>query len=367
MENYDELCPKFLLNPHINPINNLPIADEEFDYYRETCKYLGYEFPPGKTLELMYNNKYYGMKICRDFIEDNTINPVTGEKIYPGSEDYNGLIQLCDYYKFDTTSLGEIKSVKLKTKRKSYLGELPSELEQKLELLPIPKEKLLPIPKTRLSPVPKGALSPIPNRIKPEEKNILTDLKAIARELHRDAKVKKVVIDSLSTILEKNAIYDKKSNSYVLSGSKNKYGIKQFILDLLINNELDLIMKILRFFKLKYIDIAEFLFDFPKYATNENLIFNYFINADPDTDWVLLENILENVYSNWVVDDKLNLMILLLNSAVAVGNEFISEILISIFQSWREGIQEEIDEIEDFEEKDAIINQVEILDTLSIR
>ncbi len=53
MEDYDELCPKFIKNPHINPINNLPIADEEFDFYREVCKDLGYEFPAEKSLDLM--------------------------------------------------------------------------------------------------------------------------------------------------------------------------------------------------------------------------------------------------------------------------------------------------------------------------
>ena len=135
----------------------------------------------------------------------------------------------------------------------------------------------------------------------------------------------------------------------------------------MINDELDLVMKILKFFKLKYIDIAEFLFDFPKYAMDESLLFNYFINGDQNVDWLELENIMEDVYSNWVIKDKLNLMILLLNSAIAVGNDFISEILISIFQSWRDGVQEEIEELDDYEEKDKLIDLVEVLDVLSIR
>jgi hypothetical protein len=385
MENYNELCPKFLLNPHINPINNLPIADEEFDYYRDICKYLGYEFPSEKSLQLMYDNEYYGKKVCRDFLEDDTVNPVTGEKIYKGTEDYNNILLLCDHYGFDTSVLGEVKSSKLKTKRKRYLGELPLELEKKLEskaelkkeLLPIPKsstkKELLPIPKSStklgLLPIPKGALSSISRKITPvksEEENILTNLKMIARELHRDEGVKKVVINTLSTILQKNADYDGKS--YIITGDKNKYGIKQFILDLLINNEIDLVMKILKFFKLKYIDIAEFLFDFPKYATNESLIINYFINAPPNTDWLELETALEIVYSDWIIEDKLKLMIILLSSAVAVGNDLIIEVLTETFNNWREGIQEEIDEIEDdFDEKDKLIDLVEIIDTLSIR
>lgn len=396
MENYNELCPKFLLNPHINPINNLPIADEEFDYYRDICRYFGYEFPPEKSLQLMYDNEYYGKKICRDFMEDDTVNPVTGTKIFRGSKDYNNLLDLCNHYGFDTEALGTRRSVKLKTKRKSYLGELPLELEQKLESkeeskaeskaelkttllptpIPLPRRELLRIPKInakkvpKLLPIPKGALLLIPNRIKSiksEEENLLTNLKMIARELHRDDKVKKVVIDTLPTILEKNAIYDKKNNSYIITGSKNKYGIKQFILDLLINNEIDLAMKVLAFFKLKYIDIVEFLFDFPTYAINESLIINYFINADPSTDWLVLVDILETVNENWVIEDKLKVLTILLSSAIAVSNDFLTEILIETFNNWREGVQQEIDDLEDIEEKDKIIDLVEILDVLSIR
>jgi hypothetical protein len=92
MENYDKLCPEFLAKPNINPANNLPIQDEEFDFYKIMCKDLGYEFPPEKTFELMYKNKYYGMKVCRDFLEDNTINPITGERIYRGTDDYNNVV-----------------------------------------------------------------------------------------------------------------------------------------------------------------------------------------------------------------------------------------------------------------------------------
>jgi hypothetical protein len=61
-------------------------------------------------------------------------------------------------------------------------------------------------------------------------------------------------------------------------------------------------------------------------------------------------------------------MIILLSSAVAVGNDLIIEVLTETFNNWREGIQEEIDEIEDdFDEKDKLIDLVEIIDTLSIR
>ena len=390
MENYDELCPKFIANPHINPVNNLPIADEEFDYYREVCKDFGYEFPPGNSLNLMYKNKYYGMRVCRDFLEDSMTNPVTGTKLYTGSQDYNNLLDLCDYYKFDTTVLGERKSTKLKTKRKNYLGQLPSELEQKLEskaeskaeskLLPKSKAELLPIPKSALLPVPRSTqrlgLLPIPKsalssgrRVGPVSKksdDILTNLRMIAREIPKDDKVRKVVTDTLSIILQKNADY--KGNKFIISGSKNKYGIKQFVFDLLINEEIDLVMRILEFFGLKYIDIAELLFDFPTYANNESLMINYFINAPPETDWTLLDDILQSVYENWIIEDKLKLIILLTTSAIAVGNDFLIEILVEIFNNWRDGIQEEIDEIEDdYEQKDRLIDLVEIIDTLSIR
>ncbi len=372
------MCPKFIQNPHINPVNNLPIADEEFDFYREVCKDLGYEFPAEKTLDLMYNNKYYGMKICRDFLDDDTINPVTGERLYKGSQDHNNLLDLCGYYGFDTAILGERKSVKTKTKRKSYLGSLPSELELKLEstpkLLPVPKSSvsklgLLPVPKSAsklgLLPIPKSRLS-VGSSKKSEDEDVLMNLKVIAREIPRDPKVKRVVLDSLTIILQKNANY--KNGTYTLSGSKNKYGIKQFILDLLIDNEIDLVMSILDFFGLQYIDISDFLFDFPKYATNESLMINYFINAPPETDWFILNDVLENVYENFLVEDKLKLLTLLISSAVAVGSNLIEEILGEVWRSWRDGIQEEIDEIEDdYKQKDALIDQVEVLDTLSIR
>lgn len=382
MENYDELCPKFILNPHINPINNLPIADEEFDFYREVCKDLGYEFPAGKSLNLMYNNKYYGMKVCRDFLDDDTINPITGSKLFKGTEDYNNLLDLCGYYNFNVEDLGTRRSVKERTKRKSYLGKLPSELEIKLEskLLPVPKSTtksvstqklgLLPIPKSRLSsgsellPIPKQGL-PSRTSKKSENENPLMNLKIIAREIPRDAGVKKVVLDSLSIILQKNADY--KNNRYLISGTRNKYGIKQFVLDLMINNEVDLVMKILDFFGLQYIDIADFLFDFPSYATNESLIINYFINAPPETDWFVLNDILQDVYGDWVIKDKINLLIILLSSAVAVGNELLTEILVEVGRNWKDGLQGEIDEIDDIEEKDEIIDLVETLDTLSIR
>ena len=380
MEDYDKLCPKFILNPHINPINNLPIADEEFDYYREVCKEFGYEFPPENTLELMYNNEYYGRKICKDFMENNTINPVTGQRIYRGTNDYNRLLDLCDYYKFDTTILGEERSIKSQSRIKDVLGLSP--LKSGSKLSPISKTKLLPIPNksedkssSKLLPIPNRpglsssrtpSLLPIPNRIRSEKDNILTNLKMIAREIPKDENVRKVVINSLSTILEKNADYD--GNNYIMSGSKNKYGIKQFVLDLLINNEIDLIMRILKFFNFKYIDIAEFLFDFPTYANDESLIINYFINAPPDTDWTILDDVLQTVNENWLLEDKLKLIILLFSSAIAVGNDFIVEILTEVFTVWRESVQEEIDDIEDSEEeKDRIINLVEIIDTLSIR
>ena len=375
MEDYDKLCPKFIQNPHINPINNLPIADEEFDYYREVCKEFGYEFPPENTLKLMYNNEYYGRKICKDFIENNNVNPVTGQRIFRGTNDYNRLLDLCNHYGFDTTILGEEKSIKSKSRIKDVLGSSP--LISKTEFLPIRNKsedksssKLLPIPdRPGLSSSRTPNLLPIPNRTsKKSDDNILTNLKMIAREIPKDQNVKKVVINSLSTILEKNADYD--GNNYVISGSKNKYGIKQFVLDLLINNEIDLVMKVLEFFNLKYIDIAEFLFDFSTYANNESLLFNYFINADPsDTDWTLLDDILqETVNEGWILEEKLKLMILLITSSTAVGNDFLTEILIEIFNNWRESVQEEIDEIEDnMEEKDRIIDLVEIIDTLSIR
>lgn len=407
MENYYKLCPKFLDNPNINPINNLPIVDDEFDYYRYRCKTFGYEFPPEKTLDLMYKNKYYGMKVCRDFLEDNTINPITGGKIYKGTEDYNGLIKLCNYYKFDTSVLGEIKSIKSKSKRKNYLGQLPLELES--QILPIPKTnllnpELLPIPKrdlTRISetklltsdkrsvvgsksllPIPKRDLLPIPSEkrsvegtksllpissIKKKEDDLLMNLKMIAKEIPKDKKVKKVVMDSLNIILQKNSDYD--GESYTMSGTEKRYGTKQFVFDLLINEEIDLVTNILDFYGLQYIDILKFLFDFKKYITNESLIINYFINAPPNTNWLELEDSLEEVYSNWLIKEKLNLLTILLTSSIAVGNEFLTEFLIGIFNSWRESFEEEIDDIDDddMEEKDQLINMVEILDTLSIR
>jgi len=384
MENYNELCPKFIAKPHINPINNKPIADEEFDYYREVCRAFSYEFIPEKTFELMYKNEYYGRKICKDFMEDDTVNPVTGNPLYRGTDDYNGLLDLCDFYGFNTKALGTKRSIKTKSKRKNVLGELP-QLPSKTKLLPSVKRSvegngsLLPIPdielsspKTGLLPIPKTGLSS-PKRITPkiptrrsEDEDLLTNLKMIAREIPKDEKVKKVVIDNLSTILQKNANKDRKGNP-ILSGNKNRYGIKQFIFDLLINNEIDLVMQILKFFKLEYIDIAEFLFDFPTYANNESLIINYFLGADPATDWAELSNILETVYESWIIEDKLKLLILLFSSAIAVGNDLLVGVLTETFDSWKQGIQEEIDDMEDFEEKDKIIDLVEIIDTLSIR
>jgi len=397
MENYFELCPKFIENPHINPINNLPIADEEFDYYRDICRSVGFEFPPERTFQLMYNNKYYGKKICKDFLDDDTINPITGEKILKATEDYNNLIELCDYYGFDTSVLGEIKSVKSKSKRKNYLGQLPPDFTKEIktspvshvesnkppkgELLPIPKKALLSIPKKALLPIPKKSLLPVTEKsllpipkdisldIKENDESkddLLLNLKMIAKEIPKNKNVKKVVLDSLNIILQKNANYDGKK--YTLSGSKNKYGIKQFIFDLLIDDELDIVMKILDFFGVKYIDIFRYILDFPKYAMNETLIINYFINAPVDTDWLEIGDLLEDLYSNWIIEDKLKMMTILLSSSIAVGNDFLSEILIDEWANWKNGIQDEIDETEeDIEMKDKLIDMVEILDTLSIR
>ncbi len=291
-------------------------------------------------------------------------------------------MDLCGYYNFNVEDLDTRRSVKLKTRRKSYLGQIPLELESKLEtkskqqllpksnIKPEPRLGLLPIPKSRLTSTPKSELLPISKQgllssKKSDDEDLLMNLKMIAREIPKDAKVKKVVLDSLSIILQKNADY--RGNRHVISGGRNKYGIKQFILDLLINNEIDIVMKILDFFGLQYIDIANFLFDFPSYATNESLIINYFINAPPETDWFMLSDILQDVYGDWVIEEKLKLLIILLSASTAVGNEFVTEILVEVGRGWKDGLQEEIDEIEDIEEKDKIIDLVEVLDTLSIR
>ena len=219
MQDFSDLCPKFISNPQINPANNQPIKDEEFDYYRYICKESGYEFIPEKSLQLMYNNEYYGRKVCRDFLDDNTTNPVTGEQLFKGTKDYYNLLSLCDYYGFDTSVLGELRSVKSKSRRRNVLGELP-ELPTKKEIL-LPKKELLPIPESiiskKLLPIPRSL--PVPARRK-ETDDILTNLRMLARELHRDEKTKRVVIDTLPIILEKNA--DRKGNKLVLSGSRNR-------------------------------------------------------------------------------------------------------------------------------------------------
>ena len=128
-------------------------------------------------------------------------------------------------------------------------------------------------------------------------------------------------------------------------------------------------MKILNFFNLQYIDIADFLFDFPKYAMDESLLFNYFMSGPIDTDWSELQEIMESVNESWILEEKLNLLILLLGVATSTGNEFLSEILIEVWRTWRDNAQEELDEMEDedIEEKDKIIDMVQMLDTLSIR
>jgi hypothetical protein len=377
MEDMNKLCAEFILNPHINPVNNQPIKDEEFDYYRYMCKEIGQEFVPERSLQLMYNNEYYGRKVCRDFLEDNTINPITGDKLFKGTEDYYNLISLCDYYGFDTSVSGEMRSVKSKSRRRNVLGELPElptkkELFNKKELLPIPKnalsspKKSLPVPARENISLDKFKSLSVPAR-KRESDDILTNLKMLARELHRDEKTKRIVIDSLPIILEKNADRDRNGN-LILSGSKNRYGLKQFIFDLLINNEINLVMRILGFFRLQYIDIADLLFDFPKYAMDESLLFNYFMSGPADTDWSELSEIMESVNESWILEEKLNLLILLLGVATSTGNEFLSEILIEVWRTWRDNAQEELDEMEDdIEEKDKIIELVLMLDTLSIR
>jgi hypothetical protein len=276
--------------------------------------------------------------------------------------------------------------------RKNVLGQYPSELENQergdeLELLPIPesaisRKEFTPTPKSRppagkILPIPKRAGESlikkelvIPRRAEPKEDDVLTNLRQIARELPRDKNVKRVFMQSLNIILQKNADRDRRGN-YILSGNERRYGLKQFILDSLINDELELVNSILKFFGLKYEDIVTFLFDFPRYAMNESLIFNFFINAPQDIDWFgLLEVPMDELYSNWVIKDKLQMMTILLSSAVAVGNDFLAETLVEIWNSWKEGIQEEIDEMEedeDVETKDELINMVEVIDIRSIR
>jgi hypothetical protein len=224
------------------------------------------------------------------------------------------------------------------------------------------KISLLPIPETKIS----QKLIPVSTR-KREPDNILNDLKMIARELHKDEKVRKVVINELPTILQKNADRDR-NGKLILSGSKNRYGLKQFIFDLLINNEIDLVRKILKYFRLQYIDIADFLFDFPKYAMDQSLLFNYFMSGI-DADWSELQEIMESVSESWILEEKLTLLTLLLNVSVSVGNDFLNEILVEVWRTWRDSVQEELDEMEDedIDNKDQIINLVENLDILSIR
>ena len=419
------LCQKFLKNPNLNPNDDSPIDDGDFEYFYGLCKSLDY-IPNDKILKLLYGNKYYGMKVCRQFIKNNTINPVTGERISKVSEDYHNLMDLCDYYNFDISSVISYKSHKPSSpKIKTELGSPPktsellpmSETEYTSEILPIPnrmssQSKLSPNPnrmssQSKLSPIPnsmssqsklslipnrmtsQSKLLPIPNRMssqskllpipkrefsripkKAEDENILTNLKKIALNLHKNEDLKREVFRSLPVILRKNADYDKKSNTILLSGDKKKYGIKQFIFDLLIDDEIELVMKIIEFFDLKYIDIAEYLLDFPNYAMNESLIINYFINAPIDTDWSVLEMLFDDIYSNWILEEKLNLLILFTGSAVVVGNDFLLDILSIISNNWRKGIQQEIDEMEEEaeeEEKDKIINLVETLDMVLIR
>ena len=108
------------------------------------------------------------------------------------------------------------------------------------------------------------------------------------------------------------------------------------------------------------------LFDFPSRAKDESLIINYFINAPLDVDWSELNDILQNVYENWIIDEKIKLLSLLLGAAIAIGNEFLISVLKNVVNEWRDGIQDEINDIDDIDERDKLIDLFETLDTISI-
>lgn len=395
MEDYRESCLKFINDPTIDPDTNKPINDRKFDFYRGLCySYYEYNIPLPIHKKILYTNQSYGKRICQSFLKFPEINPLNGVDLYEGTKDYQEFIDLCNHYKFNTRNIEGKKMVrsveksdlrprvinnseairleeeKYKTNKSS---NEPDNYYRRTGLLPVPKE----FERSNIDRlIPKGNsqrfnLLPVPNRIgrKTNEINssnlLNVDLRKLANEVHKDNRVKKLVLDNLDSILEKHGNYDKKYNRYVLSSNNKKYGVEQFIFDLMIENETELIKKIFNFYNLEYIDISQILFDYPEYATNESLLFNYFMNSPLDVDWSELEQILEDVYGNWIIEDKLNLLILLISSAISVGNDFIINTLNKVYENWQEGIQDEFLDMEDQDERDKIFDLIGTLDVLT--
>jgi hypothetical protein len=335
MENYNDLCLKFINNPKIHPVNYQPINNDDFQFYKSMCNYYGYEIPEKTEKSLLRP----------DSLRQRTITSP------------NKILQPNEFTDFRTRPSDR----RLLPIPKSY------EIEQSVRLS---GNKLLPIPEDyEEEDVSLRSRSNIRSSMTPnrrfnssiDESNLFdADLKRLAMEVHRDENVKDLVFDNLNAILEKNGTYDYKSKKYILS----KDGIEEFIFDLLIDNEIALVKAIIRYYDLEYIDILDLVFDNADYATNENLLLNYFIGAPSDTDWSYLIDILDTVYGTWLIEDKLNLLILLASIALSTNNGFLVGIINQVNQDWRDGIQDEIDEMEDYDEKDKIIDIVDKLDTM---
>ena len=407
MEEHGATCRKFIKNPHLDPLNGREITEREFNYRYDMCKefYHNFKLPEGENLANLYSNEYYGRRVAKDFRKTKNVNPITGEDLDPSSPEYKKFVDLDNYYeRKDNVSIKstarksrppipERRSQSSITKRRSELLPIPERRSQssitkrRSELLPIPERRseLLPIPERRseLLPIPgrRPELLPIPGR-RPEllpipdiewesqeqytEKDPLTDLSRLIIEMRLSKSIRNIVDKNLVLILTKNSVYDKKTRRYILTGDVKNYGLKQFVFDLVIEGEFDLVKQILEFFGMEYLDITILLFDFPLYAMNETLIVNYFDNAPLDVDWDELNDILQEVYETWDINDKITLITLLLGSAILVDNKFILRVLKQIVNEWRDGIEEEITDIEDVEERDKLIDLFQTLDILTI-
>lgn len=331
MRSAKDYCTEFIANPLKDPQTErkLKVGDPQFEYYVGLCNRFNYSIPQYVMKRLLYEDEEYGKVICKAFISDSITNPVEGTPLRKGTGPYNEYIRLCKHYKYDVKDLDVEKSPRqLKIPGRSNKFDFQDGLENKLTMAK------RTVQRSRGPSI--------------TEENILTvDLKQLLYAILTDERVEKLTWEMLKEIVERNAYVDQVRNTYTLHKEKGQYGLSDFILELLQNDEYALVIAILGFMDLEYNDLLYTILEDDKNAKNKMLFEKYFRYADKNTDWSFLEDALQNPYELWLIAEKMQLIKILLDVANKFRMTDVIDEVTSIWLKWREDLSEEIEEEED--------------------
>lgn len=334
MRSGKDTCRDFLENPSVNPFTDkkIKVGSESFNFLVDFCEDYGIRLSATNMKKLLYSDEEYGKLICTTFLKNEDINPIDGAKLIKGKGPYNEFVSLCKHY-----------------------GYIPSEPVRSSDISLKSKSKRTILPQ-----------SPKTLRIPTRTTNVLNiGLERLAAMIVTDPKIKEQVSNMLDRILEKHAYVDEIEQVYKFIGEKGKYNVVDFTIDLLQNNEMDLVYKIIDFYIIDYSDLGYEIFGNEKYAFDQQLVEIYFINAPIVIDWSFLDNALDEPYGNWSLEEKMRLMDTLLRAAISVENRDIISEIGSVWLKWRDPIQEEIEELDDEDSsKEQLYGQFDEVDTL---